>query len=246
MFANMTEAEIKEFKHVKRVKERWNGMSPLCKATTESVICSQCDGDIGIHKKKGLCEDLCDSWFTMCAGDFIVPINEDERSSPNSEVWLDFMENDFSNVEKARTATKYVTNSRDFCKGMGFPVNDNFPYCFSGVPAAKTLKLNQKKSGWKKDKNQATIHKSPKDSISMLMGNVYLLGYALFFFTIVISLLYGVYLFNIWQINLDVKEKQMKERQRRIDAVKEKRAVRRAERAKIEEEMKEIIITMKE
>ena len=32
----------------------------------------------------------------------------------------------------------------------------------------------------------------------------------------------------------------MKERQRRIDAVKEKRAVRRAERAKIEQEMKEI------
>ena len=123
---------------------------------------------------------------------------------------------------------------------MGFPVNDNYPYCFSGVPAAQMLKLNQGKRGWNKEKNQATVHKSAKDSISMLMGNVYLLGYCLVGFTMFISFLYGVYLFNVWQINLDKKDKQMKERQRRIDAVKEKRAIRRAERAKIEQEMREI------
>ena len=114
----------------------------MCKATTESVICSQCDGDIGIHRKTGICQDLCDSWFEMCSGDLIVPINEDERSQDESHVWLDFLENDFSNVDKAMTPFDYVSNSRDFCKGMGFPVNDNYPYCFSGVPAAQMLKLN--------------------------------------------------------------------------------------------------------
>jgi hypothetical protein len=54
-----------------------------------------------------------------------------------------------------------VKDSHAFCNGMGFKVNDDFPHCFTGVPAASMLKLNQGKSGWKKDKNQATIEKSP-------------------------------------------------------------------------------------
>ena len=62
----MSENEVLEFKRVEKVKRKWAGLSSMCKATTESVICSQCDGDIGIHRKTGICQDLCDSWFEMC------------------------------------------------------------------------------------------------------------------------------------------------------------------------------------
>ena len=161
----MTESDVKIFKKAEKIKDKWKGLTPMCKATTESVICSQCDGDVGIHKKTGICQDLCDSWYQMCSGDYLVPIHEDERSSAEAGVWLDFLENDFTYIEKAKKPSEYVGNSREFCNGMGFPVNDNFPYCFSGVPAAKMLKLNQGKSGWKKEKNQATIKKSPKDAL---------------------------------------------------------------------------------
>lgn len=74
----------------------------------------------------------------------------------------------------------------------------------------------------------------------MFFSNVKLLGVVLVYGTIFITFLYGIYLFNIWQIKLDDQDKAMKERQRRIDAVKVKRAARKLERERLEKEMDEV------
>ena len=64
---------------------------------TEEIFCTVCDGDIGIHKKNGICTDICDSWYLECKLDFMEVIPENERV-PGSGVWLDFF-TDFDGVQ---------------------------------------------------------------------------------------------------------------------------------------------------
>lgn len=44
-------------------------LSKLCKQLTSEIFCTVCDGDIGTHRRRGLCPELCQSWHFHCSGE---------------------------------------------------------------------------------------------------------------------------------------------------------------------------------
>ena len=122
---------------------------------------------------------------------------------------------------------------------MGFKVSEE-PFCFNGVPTAEILKLNQVKRGWKNKKNQATVDRTMWQSFTMFGSNLKLLATILFYTSLAATFFYAFYEFNLWQIRLEEKDKAMKERERRILKVKERRAERKAEKERLENELTEV------
>lgn len=68
---------------INKIKDESFRLTPRCLEVTKTVLCSVCDSDIvriietnlmqGVHKKRGLCIDLCMTWYELCMSDnFIV------------------------------------------------------------------------------------------------------------------------------------------------------------------------------
>ena len=51
----------------------------MCKRITKEIFCYVCDGDVGTHRRAGICPDLCDSWYAHCANEYYEVIPEAER-----------------------------------------------------------------------------------------------------------------------------------------------------------------------
>ena len=133
-----------------------------CKQLTTEIFCSVCDGDVGTYKRKGICPQLCETWHYNCMGQEFEVVDEEDRSPEYA--WLDFYKVS-RRYKESKPVRLYelqnLTTSEDFCKAMGFPVNnltrmehryDEAP-CYAGIPSAKYLKLNQGKRSWSKPKN---------------------------------------------------------------------------------------------
>ena len=95
---------------------------------------------------------------------------------------------------------------------MGYYVNQNDKFCYNGEPAAKYLKLNQAKTGWKKNKGVSVLDLGFWGSAKLIFSNLKYLGIFFFYFSIIIGFIYLFYLFNVWQVKLDRKYKLEKER----------------------------------
>lgn len=73
----------------------------------------------------------------------------------------------------------------------------------------------------------------------MFGSNLRLLATILFYASLAATFFYAFYEFNLWQIRLEEKDKAMKERERRILKVKERRAERKAEKERLEQEIED-------
>jgi len=58
---------------------QFEGLSDNCYKMMEEISCYVCDGDVGIHKKSGISQDLCDSWYNFCKMDEVIEIPLLER-----------------------------------------------------------------------------------------------------------------------------------------------------------------------
>ncbi len=121
---------------LKRFKDEGFHLSPRCHEVTKSIQCSVCDSDIGIHKKRGICMDLCYTWYDLCMSDYFVVRG---ASSNNS---LDFPSFD-DPPHLVSPLYEVVSDVEEFCERMGFPVFED-PYCYNGVPVASIRNLNRK------------------------------------------------------------------------------------------------------
>lgn len=104
-----------------------------------------CDGDIGTHKKRGLCLDFCHTWYELCMGDNFL-----WRVSPSSgNMTLDFPTYD-DPPYLIRPLYEMVGDVEEFCERMGFPVVEfeDPRHCFNGIPTASRLHLNGQKTHW--------------------------------------------------------------------------------------------------
>ena len=166
--------------------------------------------------------------------DYLITIPEDQRN--DKSVFLDFPKQEtFEKYDSLKHTKDVVHNEYQFCRGMGFEVKEKYSY--NGVPTASIIKLNKMKSGWDKPKGVAVVPMSFSESFKLLIRNCTLMGVFLFWLSIVASVFYAFYLFNLYQIKLEEENEKKAERQRRIDNVKRKRAERRAEKERLEKEL---------
>lgn len=139
-------------KKITKVKDEAFRLTPKCFDATKNVMCSVCDSDVGIHKKRGLCKDMCFTWYDLCMSDsFII------RGVNNS---LDFPNYD-DPPQLIRPLYEIVSTVDEFCERMGFPVFED-PYCYNGIPVASKVHLNNKQTFWQEMFTTPT-NKSPLD-----------------------------------------------------------------------------------
>lgn len=97
--------------------------SEKCLEVTQTVFCSDCDGDVGESLLSGICPSLCESWFDACQNDLFQPgltAGHLELCSSKSLVCAQLQHSKLS--------------AKAFCEGMGYAVRKN--QCYTGVPAA--------------------------------------------------------------------------------------------------------------
>ena len=115
---------------------------------SEKVYCSSCDGSIGIGKKWGICQTMCQQWFDSCSGDNLKEIELDERAAGGA--WIDFIVTSYGSSEEQFEAVALgkhpnVTSAVQFCEGMGFDVaQDN---CYDGVPVLGVFDAQRQELG---------------------------------------------------------------------------------------------------
>ena len=114
-------------------------MSNRCLDITKQIQCSVCDSDIGTHKRKGICMDLCYTWYDFCMSDFFVIKGAPYNNS------LDFPTFD-DPPHMINPLYELVSDVEEFCERMGFPVFEDGK-CYNGVPVASTRHLN-KRNQW--------------------------------------------------------------------------------------------------
>ena len=78
---------------------------------------------------------------------------------------------------------------------------------------------------------------SYKEVFGMFFKGAGFFSVMMFYFTVLLIVFYGFYTLNLYMIKWEDENAALEERQRRIDAVKKRKAARRAEKEKIEKEL---------
>ena len=120
-------------------QEQYNWSEP-CLQTTRDMLCTNCDGDIGIGKRRGVCLDLCQNWYQVCKFDYFCDTLDDWSVKGS----LDFCTDIEINESKQLRSIVGDGGGELFCKRMGFTVGEH-PTCYNGIPKAKTVPLTYRK-----------------------------------------------------------------------------------------------------
>eukprot|EP00347_Sterkiella_histriomuscorum_P005417 403356695 len=193
-----------------------NKIQYQCKDITEKIFCSTCDGDIGIHKKKGLCYGFCETWFDLCHAELFV-INPDLNNM------LQFATEDTK--LRANYLMNMINDAEEFCTRMGFQVY-NEPHCYNGVPTGSIVNLNKQKPYWQqtKPKNKGSVDWSLLQILRYFTYNTKAYGDFLFYIGILSVLIFILYEINIWQTKMrndqqhiykQIQEKEILQQQRK-------------------------------
>lgn len=98
-------------------------LSERCLEVTQTVFCTDCDGDVGENLLSGICPSLCENWYSACQNDLFQPgltAGHLELCSSKSLVC--------AQLQHSKPSAKA------FCEGMGYAVRKN--QCYTGIPAA--------------------------------------------------------------------------------------------------------------
>ena len=82
------------------------------------MLCSYCDGDIGIGKRYGLCPDLCQDWYSACKLDYFCDMDQDQSVKGSLDFCSDFEKNE----GKQLRSIVGDGGGETFCHRMGFNV----------------------------------------------------------------------------------------------------------------------------
>ena len=96
---------------------------------------------------------------------------------------------------------------------MGFTVGE-FPACYNGTPTASIIPLAAGNRG-KPKSNLGKVNKVAVTAAGFFKGIVRLakpLGALMFVLALMITVFYALYMFNIWQVSLQAKDKAAAER----------------------------------
>ena len=182
--------------------------SSRCLELTYLAYCSYCDAEVGTREKNGICPILCDKWFAGCRRDYFEPPAEDDE--------LQFCTRRRSECTQLEELVE-GGNATLFCNRMGFVVNGE-SHCFNGVPTAYYRKL--KKKGGRKGKGRtAKIKTGPWQSVIFFFRDLKVYGFYLFAIAMTLSCIYGVYLFN----NYDLYRDEGRKNQGNTDGERKKR-----------------------
>ena len=121
---------------------------------------------------------------------------------------------------------------------MGFPVGE-FPACYNGTPTGSIIPLTTGRRD-KPKSNLGKVNKITATAADLITGLARLapkFGGLLLVLSVMVTVFYAMYMFNLWQVSLQAKDKVAAERQARIDKVAERRRIRKKE--KLEKELEE-------
>ena len=128
---------------------------------------------------------------------------------------------------------------------MGYQVNPG-KTAYNGVPTASIIKLNTNRSAWNKPKGVSTVPLTFPEIIRMLSRGCGYFGVVMFYLSILLFCFYAFYILNVYMIKWEDENEALAERQRRIDAVKKRRVIRKAEKEKLEKELKSEVQKVKD
>ena len=111
-----------------------------CLQVTQSVYCSECDGDVGEHLLSGICPSLCETWFNACQQDLFEPGLSNGRLELCSGKSL-----------VCAQLSHVIATSKEFCESMGYAVRTE--HCYTGTPSAllrgEAPAYREEEEGWK-------------------------------------------------------------------------------------------------
>ena len=188
-------------------------MTTGCQIMVNEIHCSVCDGEIGLHKRRGICPDLCDQWYRSCKYDMVT------YSNKSVDFVLKDQNKDMKNETFHLVLLQNITTPEEFCTAMGYEVNHNIrgytkpnvPYCYDGIPTANRLKLNQGKKGWNKPKNVAVWKLGFEESIKKILFAIFdvkTIAMIIFYSAFLLLVFYALYEFNQMLIRNENKLKK--------------------------------------
>ena len=176
-----------------------------------------CDSDVGIHRKRGICMDLCYTWYDLCMSDSFVIRGAVKNNS------LDFPTFD-DPPHLVAPLYEIVSEVEEFCERMGFPVYEE-PYCYNGVPVASSRHLN-KKTQWQDmftwPSNKSRLDWSIQQILTFMFRNPAIYQPLLKTIAVIFAIMLIGYLFNRWQMSLrddEYKREQAEIKKRMKDMV---------------------------
>eukprot|EP00347_Sterkiella_histriomuscorum_P011777 403371133 len=122
-------------------------VSDQCISATAKALCSYCDGDIGLGKSSGVCQNYCENWYQQCKNDYFDPYLI-QTASGGGET-LPFCLKDSLICSQVSDIVDH--DSIKFCNVMGVKVHDDRDYnsasCFEGqTSASKYGNLKRKRN----------------------------------------------------------------------------------------------------